>query len=193
MKIFYLDWFSEGEGPQKHFSKLHSIGGALGVEFKCNSPIEGKQGAEKLLQEGFDAVFLGPGLWAAATIKAEGSEIDGLFSSVDYLSALRDGRFDEMQKRIQGKTIAVIGGGSVAMDCIESAARLEAKDVYLIYRRSFTQMPAEPDERIEAQEAGIHFMLLNQPVDYITDDQNRLTGVKLVRTRLSDPDDSGRR
>jgi NADPH-dependent glutamate synthase beta subunit-like oxidoreductase len=166
---------------------------ALGVEFQCNSPIEGKQGAERLLQEGFDAVFLGPGLWAAATIKPEGREIDGLFSSVDYLSALRDGRFDDMETRIKGKTIAVIGGGSVAMDCIESAARLEAKDVYLIYRRSFTQMPAEPDERIEAQEAGIHFMLLNQPVDYITDDQNHITGVKLVRTRLGEPDESGRR
>ena len=98
-----------------------------------------------------------------------------------------------MENRIKGKTVAVIGGGSVAMDCIESAARLEAKDVYLIYRRSFTQMPAEPDERIEAQEAGIHFMLLNQPVDYITDLQNRITGVKLVRTRLGQPDESGRR
>jgi NADPH-dependent glutamate synthase beta subunit-like oxidoreductase len=166
---------------------------ALGVEFQCNSPIEGKAGAEKLLKEGFDAVFLGPGLWAAATLKLEGKDIDGLFSSVDYLSALRDGRFEELENRIKAKTVAVIGGGSVAMDCIESAANLAAKDVYLIYRRSFSQMPAEPDERIEAQEAGIHFLLLNQPVGYITDDQNRLTGIKLVRTRLGEPDESGRR
>jgi NADPH-dependent glutamate synthase beta subunit-like oxidoreductase len=166
---------------------------ALGVEFKCNAPVRGKAGAEKLLQEGFDAVFLGPGLWAAATIKPEGEKIDGLFSSVDYLSALRDGRFEEMEKRVTGKTVAVIGGGSVAMDCIESAAKLGAKDVYLIYRRSFTQMPAEPDERIAAQEAGVHFLLLNQPLDYITDDQNRLTGVKLIRTQLGEPDASGRR
>jgi NADPH-dependent glutamate synthase beta subunit-like oxidoreductase len=166
---------------------------ALGVEFQCNSPIEGKAGAEKLLKEGFDAVFLGPGLWAAATLKPEGKDIDGLFSSVDYLSALRDGRFEELENRIKAKTVAVIGGGSVAMDCIESAANLAAKDVYLIYRRSFSQMPAEPDERIEAQEAGIHFLLLNQPVGYITDDQNRLTGIKLVRTRLGEPDESGRR
>ncbi len=166
---------------------------ALGVDFQCNSPIQGKAGAEKLLKNGFDAVFLGPGLWAAATIKAEGMDIDGLFSSVEYLSALRDGRFEDMEKRIKGKTVAVIGGGSVAMDCIESAVKLDAKDVYLIYRRSFTQMPAEPDERIEAQQAGVHFLLLNQPVDYITDNQNRLTGMKLIRTRLGDPDESGRR
>ncbi len=166
---------------------------SLGVEFKCNSPIEGESGAEKLLQDGFDAVFLAPGLWASATIKPTGRDIDGLFSSVAYLSALRDGRFEEMEKRIQGKTVAVIGGGSVAMDCIESAIRLDAKDVYLIYRRSYSQMPAEPDERIEALECGVHFLLLNQPLDYITDDQNRLVGVNLVRTRLDEPDDSGRR
>ncbi|MBW2337901.1 MAG: FAD-dependent oxidoreductase [Deltaproteobacteria bacterium] len=119
--------------------------------------------------------------------------MDGLFSSVDYLAALRDGRLGEMEQKLQGKTVAVIGGGSVAMDCIESAVRLGAKDVYLIYRRSYSQMPAEADERIEAMEAGVHFLLLNQPLDYVTDDQNRLTGLKLVRTSLGEPDASGRR
>ncbi len=166
---------------------------SLGVKFQCNSAVSGKEDAEKLLQNGYDAVFLAPGLWAAASIKSTGRDIDGLFSSVDYLSALRDGRFEEVEKKIQGRTVAVIGGGSVAMDCIESAARLEAKDVYLIYRRSYSQMPAEADERIEALEGGVHFLLLNQPLDYLTDDQNRLLGLKLVRTRLGEPDESGRR
>ncbi len=166
---------------------------ALGVKFECNAPIDGKNGAEKLLKDGFDAVFLAPGLWDAATIKPDGKDIAGLYSSVDYLAALRDGRFEEIEKKIKGKTVAVIGGGSVAMDCIESAARLDPKDVDLIYRRSYSQMPAEPDERIEAQEAGVHFLLLNQPVDYVTDQKSRLKGLKLVRTRLGEPDESGRR
>ena len=166
---------------------------SLGINFQCNSAISGKASAEKLLQDGFKAVFLAPGLWEAASIKSTGRDIDGLFSSVDYLSALRDGRFEELEKKIQGKTVAVIGGGSVAMDCIESAVRLAAKDVYLIYRRSYSQMPAEADERVEALECGVHFLLLNQPLDYLTDDQNRLTGLRSVRTRLGDPDDSGRR
>jgi len=166
---------------------------ALGVKFQCNTPIKAKNGAGKLLEDGFDAVFLAPGLWDAATIKPEGKNIEGLFSSVDYLSALRDGRFADMEKKIKGKTVAVIGGGSVAMDCIESAVRLDAKDVYLIYRRSYCQMPAEPEERIEAQEAGVHFLLLNQPLDYVTDKQNRLKGLKLVRTCLGKSDASGRR
>ena len=166
---------------------------SLGVKFKCNAPIQGKDGAEKLLKEGYDAVFLAPGLWEAASIRPAGKDIDGLFSSVDYLAGLRDGRFEEMEHKLKGKTVAVIGGGSVAMDCIESAVRLGAKDVYLIYRRSYSQMPAEADERIEALEAGVHYLLLNQPLDYVTDDQNRLAGLNLVRTRLGEPDASGRR
>jgi NADPH-dependent glutamate synthase beta subunit-like oxidoreductase len=166
---------------------------SLGIKFECNSPVRGKDGAEKLLTQGYHAVFLAPGLWAAASIRPAGRDIDGLFSSVDYLAALRDGRFEEMERKLQGRTVAVIGGGSVAMDCIESAVRLGARDVYLIYRRSYSQMPAEADERIEAMEAGVHFLLLNQPLDYVTDDQNRLAGLKLVRTRLGEPDASGRR
>ncbi|HAA01845.1 MAG TPA: dihydropyrimidine dehydrogenase, partial [Syntrophobacteraceae bacterium] len=71
-----------------------------------------------------------------------------------------DGRFKEMVNRIEAKTVAVIGGGSVAMDCIGSAQKIGAKDIYLIYRRSYAQMPAEPDERIEALETGVHFLLL---------------------------------
>ena len=149
---------------------------SLGINFQCNSAIRDREGAEKLLQQGFAAVFLAPGLWEATSIKSGDRDIDGLFSSVDYLSALRDGRFEELEQRIQGKTVAVIGGGSVAMDCVESAVRLAAKDVYLIYRRSYSQMPAEADERIEALECGVHFLLLNQPLDYVTDDQNRLGG-----------------
>ncbi|RTZ96625.1 MAG: dihydropyrimidine dehydrogenase [Deltaproteobacteria bacterium] len=166
---------------------------SLGVDIRCNAPIDSTGGAEKLLKDGYQAVFLGPGLWDAATLKTDASGIDGLFSSVDYLSALRDGRFDDMVRRAEGKTVVVIGGGSVAMDCIESAARIGAKDVYLIYRRSFCQMPAEPDERNEAQELGVHFLLLNQPVGYEVDADNRICGVKLVRTRLGEADDSGRR
>ena len=165
----------------------------LGVTFQCNSPIEGKSGAEKLLKDGFDAVFLAPGLWDAATLKPRDKKIEGLFSSVEYLEALSDERLAQMPDKIKDKTVAVIGGGSVAMDCIESAVRLGAKDVYLIYRRSYSQMPAEPDERIEALEAGVHFLLLNQPVDYITDEKNRLKGLKLIRTQLGEPDVSGRR
>ncbi|MDM8540862.1 FAD-dependent oxidoreductase [Desulfococcaceae bacterium HSG9] len=166
---------------------------ALGVQFKCNTPINGPEGAEKLLEEGYNAVFLAPGLWDAFSLKSENKNIDGLFSSVEYLEALRNGRLLEMENKVCGKTVAVIGGGSVAMDCIESAAELGAQDVYLIYRRSYLQMPAETEELNSAMQAGVHFMLLNQPVDYITDDADRIKGLQIMRTRLGEADDSGRR
>lgn len=173
----------------------HELGDiqALGVKFSCNTRIEGKQAAERLLKEGYSAVFLAPGLWGAASLKPNQQKIDGTYTSVEYLSALRDGSLGKMKSSIQEKTVAIIGGGSVAMDCARSAVRLEAEDVYLVYRRSYAQMPAEKDERIDALEDGIHFLLLNQPVDYIVDSSRQISGMKLLRTRLGEPDMSGRR
>ncbi len=165
----------------------------LGVEFKFNSRIEGKESAENLLKEGYDAVFLGTGLWNGTDLKKDEEDIDGVFDSIDYLSGLRDGRLEEFQRRIENSVVAVIGGGATAMDCVESAQKLGAKDVYLVYRRSFLQMPAEKPERIHAMEAGVHFLFLNQPTNYVTDGYNRLKGLKLLQTVLGDADESGRR
>jgi NADPH-dependent glutamate synthase beta subunit-like oxidoreductase len=165
----------------------------LGIELKCNSSISSNKGAEHLLKEGFNAVFLGPGLWGAKRLMTNQSRMKGLYTSVNYLSGLRDGRLDDMNNQFSGKTVAVIGGGSVAIDCVTSAVKLGARDVYLVYRRSYAQMPAEEDEKIEALNAGVHFLLLNQPMDYISDNGGGMKGLKLVRTRLGDPDTSGRR
>jgi glutamate synthase (NADPH/NADH) small chain len=169
----------------------------LGVQLKVNARIDGLKGAKQLLKEGFQAVFLSPGLWAAQRLGPAGKASaspppGGVYTSVDYLAALRDERFDQVARAIKDQTVAVVGGGSVAMDCCESAARLGARDVYLVYRRSYAQMPAEPDEREEALNLGVHFLLLSQPVDYLADN-GRVRGLKLVRTRLGDPDASGRR
>ena len=164
----------------------------LGVEFKCGTPIDGQNGAEDLLKNGYRAVFLAPGLWGAVSLQ-EKTDIEGLYSSVSYLEGLRNGQLDAFAEKIENKTVAVIGGGSVAMDCVGSAIRLGAKDVYLVYRRSYTQMPAEEDERIEALQAGIHFILLNQPVGYVTGDDGCVKGLRLRRTALGETDASGRR
>jgi glutamate synthase (NADPH/NADH) small chain len=131
-------------------------------------------------------------LWDAARLQ-ETTDIEGLYSSVTYLEGLRDGRLDAFAGKIENKTVAVIGGGSVAMDCVGSAIRLGAKDVYLVYRRSYTEMPAEEDEKVDALNEGIHFLLLNQPVDYVIGDDGCIKGLKLVRTALGDEDASGRR
>ncbi len=164
----------------------------LGVKFKCNSRVEGASGAQKLLDSGFRAVFLAPGLWGAERLPAKG-KAKGVYNSVDFLAALREERFAEMTRQVKGKAVAVIGGGSVAMDCAESALKLGARDVYLLYRRSYAQMPAEADERLAAQSLGVHFLLLNQPTGYLTDGSGRVKGLRLLRTRLGEPDTSGRR
>ena len=165
----------------------------LGVEFKCSTPIDSQKGAEDLLKDDYQAVFVAPGLWDAVQLKRELGDVKGLYSSVAYLEGLRDGHLDQLAQEVKNKTIAVIGGGSVAMDCVESAAKLGAKDVYLVYRRSYSQMPAEEEERIEALQGGIHFLLLNQPIDYEVDADNQINGLKLVRTALGEEDTSGRR
>jgi len=164
----------------------------LGVKFKCNARVEGAEGAQKLLASGFRAVFLAPGLWGAERLPAKG-RAKGVYTSVDFLAGLREERFEELGRQVKGKAVAVIGGGSVAMDCAESALKLGARDVYLVYRRSYAQMPAEADERQAAQALGVHFLLLNQPTGYLTDGSGRVKGLRLVRTRLGEPDASGRR
>jgi NADPH-dependent glutamate synthase beta subunit-like oxidoreductase len=164
----------------------------LGVEFACGTRIEGSTGARKLLQQGFKAVFLGPGLWEAERIPG-GEKVKGVLTSVEFLALMREEPFAGIGHQVEGKVVAVIGGGSVAMDCVESAAKLGARDAYLVYRRSFAQMPAEEDERLAALRLGVHFLMLNQPVGYAVDGKDSLTGVKLVRTRLGEPDASGRR
>jgi len=165
----------------------------LGVQFRCNTKIQGKAGSEKLLNDGYKAVFLSPGLWGTQSVIPGRRNMQGLFISSDFLAALREERFEELGKQIKGKTVAVIGGGSVAMDCAESAGRLGAKDVYLVYRRSFAQMPAEEDERLEALRLGVHFLILNQPVDYLSDSSGKVNALKLIRTQLGESDASGRR
>ncbi|MGD9873865.1 MAG: FAD-dependent oxidoreductase [Kiritimatiellia bacterium] len=165
----------------------------LGITLKCSTPIRGKGAAEGLLKKGFAAVFLAPGLWEPMRLKKNPAPVRGVFTATDFLCSMKTGKQAQARKAIQGKRVAVIGGGSVAIDCVESALKLKAKDVYLIYRRSYAQMPAEEKERSEALQAGIHFLLLNQPVDYVTDSKGALKAIRLVRTELGKKDSSGRR
>jgi NADPH-dependent glutamate synthase beta subunit-like oxidoreductase len=163
----------------------------LGVQLKCLSPVQGPGAAEGLLQQGFDAVFLAPGCWKPERLRKE--EVSGVMSWTTLLTGMREGRQKELSHGLRGKAVAVLGGGSVAMDCVQVCHRLGASEVYLVYRRSYTQMPAEADEKLEALNAGTHFLLLNQPVGYERGSDAAVCGVKLVRTRLGEPDGSGRR
>jgi glutamate synthase (NADPH/NADH) small chain len=93
---------------------------------------------------------------------------------------------------LAGKSVAVIGGGNTAMDVAVTAKQLGARDVYIIYRRSFQEMPAWSTERDRAIREGVHLLVLTQPLEYKST-KGTLTGIKLCPTRLGDPDTSGRR
>jgi NADPH-dependent glutamate synthase beta subunit-like oxidoreductase len=107
---------------------------------------------------------------------------------MEFLAAAKErGRLD-----LAGRSVAVIGGGNTAMDVATTARQLGAGDVYVIYRRSFKEMPAWSRERDRAMSQGVHFLILTQPLEYIRRD-GKLTGIKLCPTKLGEPDASGRR
>lgn len=139
-----------------------------------------------MLTEKFDAVFLGIGL--TESIHLFENTPEGVVDALKFLEQAKTGREPEIPAEV-----AVIGGGNTAMDAAVTAKNLGARDVYLIYRRSFAELPAWPKERDEALNAGVHFLVLSQPVAYSADDQNRLKSVSLARTKLGEPDASGRR
>ncbi len=164
---------------------------SLGVTIQTETPILGKEGLEKLKNEGYQAVFLSPGLWDPIRLEIEGSDLDGVTSATDFLGNMRGPDAGALTSKVEGKTVAVIGGGSVAMDAAQWAKKAGARDVYVLYRRSYTEMPAEDKEKIQALNDGIHFLILTQPVKY--NGNGSLKSIECRRTRLGDPDDSGRR
>jgi len=150
---------------------------------------------DTIMAEGFDAAFIGMGLPEAKfeIRSARADEIsslwpDGLWNAMEFLSAAREpGRLD-----LTGKCVAVIGGGNTAMDVAVAAKQASAKDVYVVYRRSFAEMPASRSERDRAVSAGVHFLILTDVLEFISDN-GKLTGIKVCPTKLGEPDETGRR
>jgi len=167
---------------------------------KLGQALNSKNTLDSILAEGFDAAFIGLGLpnsvggllHAVSSQDSRSSGCDthptGLWNAMDFLSAAK--RRDDLN--VAGKSVAVIGGGNTAMDVAVTAAQLGASDVYVIYRRSFKEMPAWSVERERAVRHGVHFLILTQPLAY-NSANGRLTGLRVCPTRLGEPDDSGRR
>ncbi len=164
---------------------------SLGVTLKTQTPIEGMGGLDRLQEEGFQAIFLSPGLWNPIRLGIEGSELEGVMSATEFLGGLRGDQVSQIEGMVKGRIVAVIGGGSVAMDAAQWAKKIGARDVYILYRRSYKEMPAEEKEKVQALNDGIHFLILTQPVKYTG--KVALEGVVCRRTRLGTPDASSRR
>ncbi len=141
---------------------------------------------DDIAKEGYDAVFIGMGLPEAITDSSE--KVEGLYDAIEFLSLSKK----KNALDLKGKKVAVIGGGNTAMDVAVTAAQLGARDVYLIYRRSFGQMPAWGAERQRAVENDVHFQILTQQLGY-NDENGRLKSITVCPTELGEPDESGRR
>jgi NADPH-dependent glutamate synthase beta subunit-like oxidoreductase/2,4-dienoyl-CoA reductase-like NADH-dependent reductase (Old Yellow Enzyme family) len=141
---------------------------------------------DTILAQGFDAAFIGLGLPKSTSMAQK--QISGLWNAMDFLSVAKRGSHSSLA----GKSVAIIGGGNTAMDVAVTAAQLGARDVYVLYRRSFKEMPAWSAERTRAMTEGVHFLILTQPLEYKSK-KGKLTAVKVCPTRLGAPDPSGRR
>ncbi len=169
---------------------------ALGVKIETNVIIGKSVTIDELMEEeGFDAVFIGSGAGLPKFMGIPGESANGVFSANEYLtrSNLMKAFDDNYDTPIRpGKTVAVVGGGNVAMDAARTALRLGA-DVTIVYRRSEEELPARVEEVHHAKEEGIKFCLLTNPTEILVDENGWVRGMKCVKMELGEPDESGRR
>ena len=168
----------------------------MGVEIKYNHVVGMIENLDELLER-HDAVFVATGAGLPWFMRIPGENLSGVYSANEYLTRsnlMKAYDFPNADTPIaQSKAVAVIGGGNVAMDSARTAQRLGAEKVYLIYRRTETEMPARNEEIHHAKEEGIIFKLLHNPVRYIGDDSGRVIAAECLRMELGEPDASGRR
>jgi len=171
----------------------------LGAEIKLNMLIGKTRTIDQLMDDdGFDAVFIGTGSGLPMFLKLPGENLNGISSANEFLTRvnLMKAYREEYATPVKvGKKVAVFGAGNVAMDAARSAKRVGGDDteVSIVYRRARDQMPAREEEIHHAEEEGIIFNLLTNPVRFIGDERNNVKEIECVKMELGEPDDSGRR
>ncbi|MFZ5916285.1 MAG: NADPH-dependent glutamate synthase [Chloroflexota bacterium] len=171
---------------------------SLGVEIRLNTVIGKLYTVDELLNdEGFDALFLGTGAGLPRFMNIPGENYNGVYSANEYLTRvnlMKGYLFPDYDTPVHvGKKVAVVGAGNVAMDASRCALRLGADEVHIVYRRSHQEIPARAEEVHHAQEEGIIFDLLTNPVEVYGNEKGWVRGMKVIRMELGEPDASGRR
>ncbi|MCD6358895.1 MAG: NADPH-dependent glutamate synthase, partial [Dehalococcoidia bacterium] len=170
---------------------------SLGVELNLNSVVGKVITVDELLEEGYDAVFLGTGAGLPMFLNIPGENLKGIYSANEFLTRvnlMKAYLFPEYDTPINvGRRVAVIGGGNVAMDSARCALRLGADEVYIVYRRSDLELPARREEVENAKEEGVIFKLLTNPRRFLGNDGGWVVGMECVEMELGELDDSGRR
>jgi 2,4-dienoyl-CoA reductase (NADPH2) len=159
------------------------------MDFKGNKQLSKDFNIDNIFSEGYDAIYIATGLTESLHLDKQYPAGSGVEDAFSFLKRMKKGTNREIPN-----DVAVIGGGNTAIDAALTAKKFGARDVYVIYRRSFNEMPAWQKERELAMNSGVNFLILTQPIEYIFNNENKLTGIKVVRTKLSDTfDNSGRR
>lgn len=158
----------------------------LGVRLVNNVKF-GKDITLDMLKSVNDAVILAPGAWKSSPMRVKGEDINGVYGGIDFLRSVIQGNPVPI-----GEKVAVCGGGNTAMDACRTAVRLGAKEVYVIYRRTEKEMPAEEIEIKESKEEGVIYKFLTNPVE-IHEENGKVCGMTLQLMELGEPDASGRR
>ena len=169
---------------------------ALGVDIETNMVIGKTLSIDELMQEyGFEAVFIGSGAGLPKFMNIPGENLKGVYSANEFLTRinLMKAYKDDSDTPVEhAKNVAVVGGGNVAMDAARCAKRLGA-NVYIVYRRSMEELPARKEEVEHAEEEGIIFKTLTNPVEIHGDETGNVCGMTCVEMELGEPDASGRR
>ena len=168
----------------------------LGVEVKTNMVNGRVLSVDELFEMGYKAIFIGSGAGLPSFMGIEGEDLIGVYSANEYLTRtnLMKAYLDDYDTPIiKSKSVAVVGGGNVAMDAARCAKRLGAENVYIVYRRGMEEMPARKEEVHHAMEEGIIFKNLNNPVKILGDENGRVRAMECIEMELGEPDASGRR
>ena len=169
---------------------------AMGVKIETNMVIGRVLSIDELLEQGFEAVFIGSGAGLPRFMNIPGENLKGVYSANEFLTrvnlmkAYKTGSGTPIHR---ARKVAVVGGGNVAMDAARCAKRLGAEEVYIVYRRSEKELPARAEEVEHAKEEGIIFKLLNNPARILGDESGSVQGIECLEMGLGEPDASGRR
>lgn len=169
---------------------------AMGVKIQTDMVVGKVFSIDELLENEFDAIFIGTGAGLPSFMKIPGENLNGVYSANEFLTRINLMKAYEENSHtpvMHPKKAAIIGGGNVAMDAARCAMRLGAEKVYVVYRRSLEEMPARKEEVEHAMEEGIEFLTLNNPIEIIGDENLFVKGMKCVKMELGEPDASGRR
>ena len=172
--------------PKEVLDKEIAIIEKAGVKLVNNVKL-GKDFTIKSLKEQNDAVIVAVGAWKSSSMRTPGEELEGVYGGIDFLRAVIQGNAPEI-----GEKVAICGGGNTAMDACRTAVRLGAKEVYVIYRRTRNEMPADKLEIDEAEEEGVTYKFLTNPLSF-NGENGKLKSVTLQLMELGEPDASGRR